>query len=372
MPANLKIVCVADPCAGRGTRRARPARTGTCVRRRASTTRVGADDVEPAPSRRRRASPCARLYVDHGRGRAQRAPCGSKSPASATSPTHALRVPAADRLRRIAGTCRRRAARFTALSSDGAGDAVAGRIDRRIRSPPRPAVRLNPAATATTQTPAARMAKRIRRTIAEVAKVLCSTRPLDAEALQRSRRSRRRSHSRHRSRTPLALPTPVVPPVSSLARPRASARARRRARRARRASPRSRTSARSRPPRSGRASPPPRAMRCGSRAPQEARRATRRDTQTARPDSASNEQRLWNTRWKPFPSGPSTPIESPGRAAQSARVPGPIGSIRKPSSPSGARHSDIGRGSSRPGASSMKNCPGMPGSTSPRATRRSV
>ena len=32
----------------------------------------------------------------------------------------------------------------------------------------------------------------------------------------------------------------------------------------------------------------------------------------------------------------------------------------------------IGRGSSRPGASSMKNCPGIPASVAPRSTRRSV
>src|SRR5581483_11143421 len=58
--------------------------------------------------------------------------------------------------------------------------------------------------------------------------------------------------------------------------------------------------------------------------------------------------------------------------AASARVPGPIGSSRKASSPRGARHSDIGRGRTRPGASSMKNCPGMPGSMPPRSTRTSA
>ena len=35
-------------------------------------------------------------------------------------------------------------------------------------------------------------------------------------------------------------------------------------------------------------------------------------------------------------------------------------------------HSEKGRGKSRPGASSMKNWPGMPGSIRPRSTRTSV
>ena len=48
----------------------------------------------------------------------------------------------------------------------------------------------------------------------------------------------------------------------------------------------------------------------------------------------------------------------PARGEHSACVPGPIGSIRNASSPGGARQRLIGRGSSRPGASSMKNCPG--------------
>src|SRR5204863_8256058 len=55
-----------------------------------------------------------------------------------------------------------------------------------------------------------------------------------------------------------------------------------------------------------------------------------------------------------------------------ARVPGPIASIRKASSPGGARQRLIGRGRRRPGASSMKNWPGTPGSRRPRRTRRSV
>jgi len=42
------------------------------------------------------------------------------------------------------------------------------------------------------------------------------------------------------------------------------------------------------------------------------------------------------------------------------------------SSCGGTRQRLIGRGSRRPGASSMKNCPGSPGSRPPRATRSSV
>src|SRR5262245_4353749 len=78
------------------------------------------------------------------------------------------------------------------------------------------------------------------------------------------------------------------------------------------------------------------------------------------------------SRRKPFPSGPRTAISSPASSAHSARVPGPIGSIRNASSPGGARQRLIGRGRTRPGASSMKNCPGIPGSSPPRRTRRSV
>src|SRR5919197_1403260 len=75
---------------------------------------------------------------------------------------------------------------------------------------------------------------------------------------------------------------------------------------------------------------------------------------------------------KPLPSGPRIPSRSPLPSAPRARVPGPIGSIRNASSPGGARHRLIGRGSRRPGASSMKNCPGTPGSSPPRSTRSSV
>src|SRR5579859_5410076 len=75
---------------------------------------------------------------------------------------------------------------------------------------------------------------------------------------------------------------------------------------------------------------------------------------------------------KPCPSGPSAPISSPTRSSPIASVPGPIGSTRNASSPGGARQSENGRGSSRPGASSMKNCPGTPGSRPPRSSRSSV
>src|SRR5579862_1666616 len=74
----------------------------------------------------------------------------------------------------------------------------------------------------------------------------------------------------------------------------------------------------------------------------------------------------------PFPSGPKTWIPSPGSSAHSAEVPGPTASRRNASSPGGARQSESARGRSRPGASSMKNCPGAPGSREPRSTRSSV
>src|SRR5712691_9981328 len=77
-------------------------------------------------------------------------------------------------------------------------------------------------------------------------------------------------------------------------------------------------------------------------------------------------------RRKPFPSGPRMWSSSPGSSAHNARVPGPIASIKNASSLGGARQRLIGRGSSRPGASSMKNCPGTPGSSPPRPTRSSV
>src|SRR5262249_12972668 len=81
---------------------------------------------------------------------------------------------------------------------------------------------------------------------------------------------------------------------------------------------------------------------------------------------------LRTSRRKPFPSGPSTARSSPGSSSASARVPGPIGSIKNASSPRGAKQRLIGRGSTRPGASSMKNCPGPPRSSEPRVTRRSA
>ena len=71
-------------------------------------------------------------------------------------------------------------------------------------------------------------------------------------------------------------------------------------------------------------------------------------------------------------AGRARAARSPRSSSQSARVPGPIGSIRNASSPAAARQTLIGRGSTRPGASSMKNWPGMPGSSSPRSTRSSV
>src|SRR5882672_9690040 len=85
-------------------------------------------------------------------------------------------------------------------------------------------------------------------------------------------------------------------------------------------------------------------------------------TRSGRSTSSSN----------PLPRGPKTWIASPADNAHSARVPGPIASIRNVSSPVGAWQRLNGRGSTHPGASSMKNCPGMPGSSPPRASCRSV
>ena len=75
---------------------------------------------------------------------------------------------------------------------------------------------------------------------------------------------------------------------------------------------------------------------------------------------------------KPLPSGPSTCSSSPRSSAAQRPRPGPIGSIRNASSPAAARQTLIGRGSSRPGASSMKNWPGTPASRPPASTRSSV
>src|SRR5688572_12254009 len=78
------------------------------------------------------------------------------------------------------------------------------------------------------------------------------------------------------------------------------------------------------------------------------------------------------SRRKPLPSGPSTSTSAPDSSAARARVPGPIGSTRKPSSPGGARQRLIGRGKRIPGGRSMKNWPGIPGSTPPRRRRTSA
>src|SRR5438034_673859 len=81
---------------------------------------------------------------------------------------------------------------------------------------------------------------------------------------------------------------------------------------------------------------------------------------------------LPTSRRKPLPSGPKTASSSPASSSARALVPGPIGSIRNASSRGGAKQRLIGRGNARPGASSMKNCPGIPRSSDPRATRRSA
>jgi hypothetical protein len=65
-------------------------------------------------------------------------------------------------------------------------------------------------------------------------------------------------------------------------------------------------------------------------------------------DPAADEQRSLDVEPEPL-------AERAEDADAVARVPGPIGSIRNASSPGGARQRLIGRGSSRPGASSMKN-----------------
>ena len=130
---------------------------------------------------------------------------------------------------------------------------------------------------------------------------------------------------------------------------------------------------RPRPRRSARAPPPPRATRCGSPAAPAALRAA--------PTGRGRERRRSR---RPRAAGAACRAESRGRAGRrrATGLPGPrprslpsrarSGRRGTPSSPGGARQSENGRGSSLPGASSMKNCPGSPGSSPPRSTRTSV
>ena len=63
---------------------------------------------------------------------------------------------------------------------------------------------------------------------------------------------------------------------------------------------------------------------------------------------------------KLFPSGPRIPMRSPGPSSARALVPGPIASEGGAELPRGAIERLIGRGSTRPGVSSMKNWARMP------------
>ena len=79
----------------------------------------------------------------------------------------------------------------------------------------------------------------------------------------------------------------------------------------------------------------------------------------ARPIPPPDEERALDVEPNPFPSGPEDIDVLPrARAPTSARVPGPIGSTRNPSSPPGARQRLIGRGSSWPRRAQHEELPG--------------
>ena len=84
------------------------------------------------------------------------------------------------------------------------------------------------------------------------------------------------------------------------------------------------SAARRRPPRREGGAPPRHGARCGSReAPAAPPSASERYGIGAIPIPPATSSGRATSRSKPFPSGPRTWIASPGRSAQSARVPGP-------------------------------------------------
>ena len=90
------------------------------------------------------------------------------------------------------------------------------------------------------------------------------------------------------------------------------------------------------------------------------------------PDAAADEERPLDVE----PEAVAERAEDVDRVAGLERGerlrPGPDRVEQERELAAGARQRLIGRGSSRPGASSMKNCPGMPGSSPPRSSLRSV
>ena len=186
-------------------------------------------------------------------------------------------------------------------------------------------------------------------------------RPLHAESLELAVDLDRTAVARAVAAGHRRLPGELRVAARAGGRPRASAPGRRRARRGRtRHAPRSRRSARSRPRRSAPAPPPPRATPSGSRAPPAgAPSRSERYGSGATPIPPPTSSGRSTSSRKPLPSGPRTPIASPGSsAAERARAGADRVDQERRARPAGARQRLIGRGSSRPGASSMKNCPG--------------
>ena len=91
------------------------------------------------------------------------------------------------------------------------------------------------------------------------------------------------------------------------------------------------------------------------------------------PDPAADEQRPLDVEVEAVAErAEHVQLVAAARARRARACPGPIGSIRNASSPAAARQTLIGRGSTRPGASSMKNWPGTPRRARRCSTRSSV
>ena len=106
----------------------------------------------------------------------------------------------------------------------------------------------------------------------------------------------------------------------------------------------------------------------GGRPSRSERYGQRRDA-----DAAADEQRPLDREVVPLPERPRHGDLVPAaRAPRSRASRGRSGRRGSRARPDGARQRLKGRGSSRPGASSMKNCPGSPGSSPPRARRTSA
>ena len=190
-------------------------------------------------------------------------------------------------------------------------------------------------------------------------------RSFNAQPLPARRRSRPRSRSRRRSRRPSAPPRRAGPRARAAGPPRASARGRRRGRRGR-GTISSVTSVGSTTTSAFGTSAA--ASACHSlRNPSTAGgapSASERYGSGAMPIPPPTSSGRATSSRKPFPSGPNTSISSPALECASARVPGPDRVDQERELPGGARQRLIGRGSSLPGASSMKNWPERPGRAS--------